>query len=380
MPAFAADRLTDRDVKELVARIEDDRDKFDNALDDELKNKILRDSTGEVDVKRFLNNFQESIDRLEASLKPGYAGSTEAGTLLRQGSALERYFRAQPGGTKGESEWNRLASELKLLAAVYGAEFPVGENATFRRIGDKEVVDTMKLLEESAQQLKKSLDSDLKKDPSVDSASREAIVQEADQLSKDAKVLRDRVNDGKPSSAEADQVMKRAAKLHDVHPGAQGADRGECVDWPQAAARNRCGRVSDSGAVARTPVEITDRPFARGRRAYALRRLGRGERRRDSSSSIDSSGPSLRRKRVPSRIAELRGCEIAVQEHPPIPLRRHQNRLSFSQSVTSRQARQPCEERSDSTISPTALTNSARLSGSTSKTREAISMGSAITG
>jgi hypothetical protein len=213
-PAFAADRLTDRDVKELVARIEDGRDKFDNALDDELKNKILRDSTGEVDVKRFLNNFQQSIDRLEESLKPGYAGSSEAGTLLRQGSTLERYFRAQPGGTKGESEWNRLASDLKLLAAVYGAEFPVGENATFRRIGDREVAESVKELGDSAQQLKKRLDSDLKKDPSVDSASRDAIVQEADQLSKDAKVLRDRVNDGKPSSAEADQVMSRAAKLH----------------------------------------------------------------------------------------------------------------------------------------------------------------------
>ena len=214
VPAFAADRMTDRDVKALVARIEDDRDKFDNALDDELKNKILRDSTGEVDVKRFLNNFQESIDRLEESLKPGYAGSSEAGTLLKQGSALERYFRAQPGGTKGESEWNRLASDLKLLAAVYGTDFPVGENATFRRIGDKEVADTTKLLEKSAQQLKKTLDSDLKTDPSIDSASRGAIVQEADQLSKDAKVLRERVSDGKPSSAEADQVMSRATKLH----------------------------------------------------------------------------------------------------------------------------------------------------------------------
>ena len=214
VPAFAADRMTDRDVKALVARIEEDRDKFDNALDDELKNKVLRDSTGEVDVKRFLNNFQESIDRLEESLKPGYAGSSEAGALLKQGSALERYFRAQPGGTKGESEWNRLASDLKLLAAVYGAEFPVGENTTFRRIGDKEVAEAAKVLGDSAQQLKKTLDTDLKKDPATDSASREAIVQEADQLSKDAKVLRDRLNDSKPSSAEADQMMSRAAKLH----------------------------------------------------------------------------------------------------------------------------------------------------------------------
>ena len=219
--AFAADRLTDRDVKSLVARVEDDRDKFDNALDDELKNKILRDATGEVDVKRFLNNFQESIDRLEESLKPEYAGSSEAGALLKQGSVLERYFRAQPGGMKGESEWNRLASDLKLLAVVYGAEFPVGENATFRRIGDKEVADAMKVLEKSAQQLKKTLDSDLKTDPSIDSASHVAIVQEADQLSKDAKVLRERVSDGKPSSAEADQLMSRAAKMQTFIQGHQ---------------------------------------------------------------------------------------------------------------------------------------------------------------
>ena len=212
-PLFAADRLTDRDVKQLLARIEDGRDKFDNALDDKFKNSILRDASGEVNVKRFLNTFQESIDRLEESLKPGYAGSTEAGTLLREGSALDRYFRAQPGGTPGESEWNRLATDLKVLAAAYGADFPVSDGATFRRLGDREVSDAVKLFGESAHQVKKALDSDLKKDPSVDKPSREAIVDEADQLVKETKALRDRLNDGKPSSAEADQVLTRAARL-----------------------------------------------------------------------------------------------------------------------------------------------------------------------
>ena len=230
-PLFAADRLTDRDVKELIARIEDGRDKFDNALEDKFKNAILRDASGEVNVKRFLNTFQESIDRVEQSLKPDYAASTEVGTLLRQGSGLERYFRQQAGGTRGESEWNRLASDLKALAGAYGTDFPVGENPTFRRIGDGEVAKSVKVMEDAAKQLKKSLDSDLKKDPSVDKASREGILDEADQLAKDAKALRERVNDGKPSSAEADQVMARAARLqtfikgHQV-PAASGAWNG----------------------------------------------------------------------------------------------------------------------------------------------------------
>jgi hypothetical protein len=230
-PLLAADRLTDRDVKELIGRIEAGRDRFDNALDDKFKNSILRDASGEVNVKRFLDTFQESIDRVEESLKPDYAASTEVGMLLRQGSALERYFRQQPGGAKGESEWNRLASDLGMLAAAYGSDFPIAENAAFRRLGDREVSQSVKALESAAQQLRRALDADLKKDRSVDKATREGIVDEADQLSKDAKTLRERVNDGKPSSAEADQVMARAARLqtfikgHQV-PAASGAWNG----------------------------------------------------------------------------------------------------------------------------------------------------------
>ena len=75
-PAFAQDRLTDPDVKALVARIEDARDKFDDALDSDLKNKVLRGPNGEVNVKNFLDDFQKNIDRLEERLKPDYGIGT----------------------------------------------------------------------------------------------------------------------------------------------------------------------------------------------------------------------------------------------------------------------------------------------------------------
>jgi hypothetical protein len=121
-PVLAADRLTDRDVKDLVARIEQGRDRFDDALDDKLKNTILRGPSGEVIVSQFLNDFQENIDRLEERLKPDYAASTEAGTLLRQASAIDRFFRQQPPGTKGE-RMEPAATDLKTLAAAYGTDF-----------------------------------------------------------------------------------------------------------------------------------------------------------------------------------------------------------------------------------------------------------------
>jgi hypothetical protein len=213
VPALAAERLTDRDVKALVARIEDGRDRFDNALDGDLKEKILRGPNGEVKVSSFLNDFQENIDRLEERLKPDYAGSSEAATLLRQGTAIEGFFRSQPAGTKGESEWNRLAADLSTLAQAYGANFPLAANAPIRRIGDGEVVAAADQLSKSAAQLKKSLDVDLKSNPTFNPVARDEIVKEADQWSKDAKVLKERVKDGKPSSAEAATVLTRGAKL-----------------------------------------------------------------------------------------------------------------------------------------------------------------------
>jgi hypothetical protein len=212
-PALGADRLTDKDVKQLVSKIEQGRDKFDDALDDKLKHKILRGPNGEVNVDNYMNDFQKNIDQLEERIKPEYAASAEAATLLRQASQIDAFFRQQPSGTKGESEWNRLAVDLKTLAAAYGADFPLPDKAPVRRIGDNELAKAIEQIAEGGKQLKKSLDTDLKKDKTMPKPTREDILAGVDQFSKDAKALRSRVNDGKPSSAEAKQLLADAGKL-----------------------------------------------------------------------------------------------------------------------------------------------------------------------
>ena len=212
-PVLAADRLTDRDVKALITRIEQGRDKFDDELDGKLKNSVIRLPSGEVNVKDVLNDFQKSIDRVEERLKPEYAASAEVGALLRRASGIEAFFRQQPPGTKGESEWNRLASDLKVLAGAYGVDFPLSADATVRRIGDGELVTAVSQVAATSDQLKKSLDNDLKKDATVSKEARQAAIAEADQLIRDAKALRDRIKDAKPSSAEASKLLSQASKV-----------------------------------------------------------------------------------------------------------------------------------------------------------------------
>src|SRR5262245_63854450 len=81
-PLAAADRLTDKDVKALVERIDDGRSRFKDALDDKIKKNILRGPSGEVDVDKFLDDFKDNIGRLKDRLKPEYSASTEAQTVL----------------------------------------------------------------------------------------------------------------------------------------------------------------------------------------------------------------------------------------------------------------------------------------------------------
>jgi hypothetical protein len=247
---FAADRLTDRDVVALVERIDHGRDQFENALDDEIKRKVLRGPTGEVDVDRYLDDFDQNIDRLKDRLKPEYSASAEASTVLRQASAIEAFFRNQTPGIRGESEWNRLATDMKSLAAAYGTDFPVTEPAPVRRMGDRELAAIVEQLSRGADQLKKSLDSDLKKNTAVDSKARQSIVSEADQLARDAKTLRERLKDGEPSSAEADRLLTRATKVQSI----VESHRSPATENSWASVTSRVREVADAYRIAWSTV------------------------------------------------------------------------------------------------------------------------------
>jgi hypothetical protein len=244
--ALADDRLTDRDVKGLVSQIKDGRERFEDALDDKVKDSVVRGASGEVNVRHFLKDFKENIEHLDDRLKPGYAASAEVGTVLRQASSVERYFRDQPPGTRGQSEWNRLAASLKTLATAYGADFPVTENAPVRRIGDKELAGAVEGVIKNVGKLKQTLNNDLKND----SSARQTASANVDQFVNDAKALRDRVKDGRPSSAEADRVLSNATDLqtfisshqvpasasvwNDVTPQLQALASAYGLSWPSS--------------------------------------------------------------------------------------------------------------------------------------------------
>jgi hypothetical protein len=229
IPAAGADRPTDNDIKQLIERVDHDRDRFEDQLDGKLKSSIIRGPRGEVNVENFLQDFQDNMGKLKDRFKSEYAASEEVTTVLRQGTAVQHYMSAQPPDLNGTSEWNRLATSLKELAAAYGVPFPLPEGQMAHRMNDREVRTAAEAAAKNADRFKDELDSSLKKDTTIDKTTRETAVKDVDVLKEHAEKLADAIGDGKPASGQAEALLEHATrvgvslKARSLSPSAQGA-------------------------------------------------------------------------------------------------------------------------------------------------------------
>jgi hypothetical protein len=205
----SGERLPDRDVKQIIEAVNQTRDRFEDQLDGKLKSSTIRGPRGETNVGAYLDDLQENVGRMKDRFKSDYSASKEVETVLRQGTDIHTYIKAQPGELKGGSEWDRMAAELGKLAAVYGTTFPVPANAAVRRINDGEAAATAEEVARAADRFKKEID----RDASLQKTTRDAVKQEVDVLIQQAKTVKSRTSDARPATAEMRDLMIGVGKV-----------------------------------------------------------------------------------------------------------------------------------------------------------------------
>jgi hypothetical protein len=219
------ERLSDRDVRQIIDDVDHARDRFEDQLDGSIKSAIVRGPTGEVSVSRYLDDLQENVGHLRDRFSPSYAASKEAETVLQQGTEIQRYMSTQPDRFKGQSEWDALAMQLGRLAAAYRTTFPLPADAVVRRMNDAEVASTADQAAKRADELKDQIG----RENGLPKTARDAARKDADAFIKQAKTVKSRASDSKPATAEMRELMTRAATLRSfvesqtLMPGTMGA-------------------------------------------------------------------------------------------------------------------------------------------------------------
>lgn len=237
----AASRLTDKDVEKLIEEVKGSFDRFDDRLDGKVKDSILRGTTGEVQVKPYLKDHKETIEKLKDRFSKQYAASSEAERVLRQATDLDALVKGLPPNTKGRSEWDRYTVDLGRLADVYRTAFPLRPGAPVRRINDDEAA---KAADDLAKEVDKVRDA-LDKEKSIDKTARDAARRELEELAKQAKTVKSLTSSSKPATGEATELMNLVQKF-ETFAGSQPLSPATASAW----------------AAARAPVEKLRQAFA----------------------------------------------------------------------------------------------------------------------
>lgn len=209
----AAERLTDEQVKSLIEQVDKGFDRWKDGLERaNMDDAVIRSAAGTLDVKQFLKGFEDDLDKLKDKFKPENAATAEASAVLRKGSDVDRRYRQRGGAAN--SEWNSLSSNLGALAAAYGMAWPIESlDAQPARVNDKEMVTRLQEVERAAKTLGNEADKAAGKDKAFPKADREALKSSTKQLESTVKELRSRINDDKPGSAEAKNLLQQVAAL-----------------------------------------------------------------------------------------------------------------------------------------------------------------------
>ena len=211
-PALAqgAERLADRDVKALLEEVDTGRDKFEGNLDGEFKSSTITNANGVTKVSVALQDYQDATQKLKDRFTPDYAAGAEAATVLKQSTAIHAFMLRSAGTMKGRSEWDRQAVNLQKLATAYGTSFPLADGASARRMNDKEAAASAAAIGSAAEQLKRDLD----KATGLTKPDRDAAKKDMDLLGKQADVVKSRISDGKPASAEVRVLVTQVGGLN----------------------------------------------------------------------------------------------------------------------------------------------------------------------
>jgi hypothetical protein len=213
VPAIAqsgGERLSDKDVKDVIEAVDHSRDRFEDQLDGKIKDSIVRGPRGEVRVEAYLQDLQDNVKKLKDRFTKTYSASAEASAVLEQASRIDAYMKSQSREIKGGSEWDRMVIDLNHLADAYGTAFPMKENAPVRRINDAEAASNAEALAKQVDKVKSAIDheSTLTKDD------RNAFKHDLDEVKEQAKTVKERASDSKPATAEVRELVTLVGKLN----------------------------------------------------------------------------------------------------------------------------------------------------------------------
>jgi hypothetical protein len=112
-------RVDDKEVGQLLKRIEQGADQFRKSLDKALDDSGIDDSKAEDDINQFVTEFAETTDHLSDHFGRNQVITNDIEDVFRRGASIDSFMQRHRLNEKAENDWLTLRRDLDNLARAY---------------------------------------------------------------------------------------------------------------------------------------------------------------------------------------------------------------------------------------------------------------------
>ncbi len=118
-PVGLAYRLSDKEVEQILHRIEQQSGNFRGSLDRALDRSSLNDTNREDDINAFIREFDQEVRRLHDRFDERKSVNADVQSVLDRAVRIDNFMRRRELTEKAQNDWSALRASLDQLAEAY---------------------------------------------------------------------------------------------------------------------------------------------------------------------------------------------------------------------------------------------------------------------
>lgn len=116
-------RISEKEMKDLLSRIDRQASAFRSSLKSSLDHSRIDDSKAEDRINDFVKDFGEATERLKDRYNDKNTAATEVEEVLRRAARIESFMDRHDLSTRAENDWAALRQNLDTLAEAYSVSW-----------------------------------------------------------------------------------------------------------------------------------------------------------------------------------------------------------------------------------------------------------------
>jgi hypothetical protein len=216
-------RLNDKEVEQIIHRVEKQADSFRKSLHDALNRSRFDKTKREDDINDYVKEFSKQTSRLHDNFDHHKSTAPDVETVLDRAARIDVFMSRRPLTARAQSDWSALRANLDELAQAYNVTWRWGGDSVTGpldsgipyRLSDKEVEQIIHRIENQSDRFRSSLDSALDKSRFNGSRREDDINAFVKDFYSETKRLHDHVDAHKSTGADVQSVLDRAARIDD---------------------------------------------------------------------------------------------------------------------------------------------------------------------